>query len=110
MNGCVCLWIPPSSAYARIFIIIYLFWAAVGLPCCTQACSSCSQQGLTLCGGAEVSHRSGFVLWSTGSRYTGLVAPRRVVSYRTRDQTCVCSVGRHLLSPCTTREILKHIF
>ena len=25
MNGCVCLWIPPSSAYARIFIMIIYF-------------------------------------------------------------------------------------
>ena len=39
---------------------IYLFLAALGLRCCTQAFSSCGQVGATLCCGVRASHCSGF--------------------------------------------------
>ena len=54
-------------------------------------------------------------LWLMGSRaqaqqlwLTGLVAPRHVVSPRTRAPTGVPCIGRRILNHCTTREALIH--
>ena len=37
-----------SKVYSLVCLFIYLFMAALGLRCCTQAFSSCSEQGLLL--------------------------------------------------------------
>ena len=34
-----------GSFFFNIYSLIYLFWAALGLRCCTQAFSSCSEGG-----------------------------------------------------------------
>lgn len=43
-----CLWVVVGCLFrAEVFIIIiYLFWAALGLHCCTRAFSSCGKWGL----------------------------------------------------------------
>ena len=48
------------------------------------------------------------LLWSTTSKrvgFTGLVAPRRVGSSRTRAQIRVLCIGRQILNHCATREV-----
>ena len=50
----------------NLFIYLYIFLAALGLPCCTQAFSSCGEQGLLFVAGfvvgfvAQASHCGGF--------------------------------------------------
>ena len=44
----------------QIKLLIYIFLAALGLSCCTQAFSSCEEQGLLSSCGAQVSHCGGF--------------------------------------------------
>ena len=48
-----------SSFLQFIYLCINLFWAVLGLPCCTQAFSGCGERGL-LCCHAWASHCSGF--------------------------------------------------
>ena len=50
---------------------IYLFIAAMGLHCCTQAFSSCSEGGSSSLGCAGFSLQWVLLLWSTGSRAAG---------------------------------------
>ena len=45
------------------------------------------------------------LLWNTGSRHSGLVAPWHVESSQTRDRTCVLCIGRWILIHCTTKEV-----
>ena len=47
----ILLWLQraPSIwtlAFVEFFLFIYLFWAVLGLCCCTRAFSSCGEQGL----------------------------------------------------------------
>ena len=37
---------PTNSIFLKKIILFYLFLAALGLPCCAQASSSCGEQGL----------------------------------------------------------------
>ena len=75
--------------------------AAVGLPCCAWAFSSCNT-GFSA---------GGLLLFqSKGSRaqqllHVGLVALRHVESSQTRGQTRVPSIGRQILNHWTTREV-----
>ena len=44
-------WLPentkrPQEIFLNLFILIYLFLAAMGLHCCAQVLSSCSERGL----------------------------------------------------------------
>ena len=41
---------------------------------------------------------------------TWAVAPGHVASSHTRDQTCVPSIDRQILIPCTAREVLRFHF
>ena len=36
----------PFFIFLKIYLFIYLFLAALGLRCCTWACSSCGEPGL----------------------------------------------------------------
>ena len=107
-----------------INLFICLFLAALGLRCCAQAFSSCSEQGLLFvvvhrlliavaslvaehglqaCGLQQLQHAVSVLvacgLSSCGSQaqqlwHTGLFAPRHVGSSRIRDQTRVPCIGR----------------
>ena len=67
-----CLHIPKNVLKIRVgfffyyycsflfLLFMYLFLAALGLHCCTQAFSSCGKQGATLCCGKGASLCSGF--------------------------------------------------
>ena len=90
----------------KFIYFIYLFLAALGLCCCTQAFSGCGEQGLLfivvhgllllrITGSRHTDFSSygtrGQQLWLTGSRaqaqqlwHTGLVAPQHVGSPWTR--------------------------
>ena len=48
------------------------------------------------------------LLWNTGSRHTGLVAPWHVESSQTWHRTCVPCIGRQIPIHCSTREVLAH--
>ena len=45
------------------------------------------------------------MLQSTGSRHMGLVVPRHMGSFQTRDQTHVLCIGRQILNHWTIREV-----
>ena len=79
--------------------------AALGLCCCVWAFSSCSERGLLL----VVVHEL-LLLWSTGSRRAGLVAPWHVGSSRTRAQTRGPCTGRWIPNHCATREAPLVVF
>ena len=98
-------------------LINYLFLAALGLHCCTQAFSSCGERGLlfVVVLGLLIVVASLFVehrlqtsrlqqLWCTG-----LVAPRQVGSSQTRARTHVPCIGRQILNHCATRETLEFL-
>ena len=56
---------------------IYLFLAALGLRCCTQAFSSCGEQGLLFVAARGLHHRGGFSCcgaWALGARVSVVVA------------------------------------
>ena len=89
-----------DSATPAGWFLILLFLAALGLPCCVQAFSSCGKQGLFFIVVHELLIRWFLLLWSTGSRcmgfiscgmwaqelwHMGLVAPRHVESSQIRD-------------------------
>ena len=108
----------------NLFIFIYLFLAALGLCCCVQVFSSCSERGLLfiavrrlLIAVASLVAEHGLQacrlqqLWLAGCRAqaqqlwrTGLIALRHVRSSWTRARTCVPCIGRQILNHCTTRE------
>ena len=83
------------------------FLAALGLHYYVQAFSSCSEWGLLF-----LLHGMGCSLWwllllqSTGSRHMGLVVPRHMGSFQTRDQTHVLCIGRQILNHWTPTEVL----
>ena len=90
----------------------YLFVAALGLCCCTQAFSSCSMQGLLSAVVCRLTAGWFLLLQSTGSRaqdqslwHTGSIAPRHVRSSQTRGRTRVPCIGRRILNHWTTREV-----
>ena len=57
--------------FINLFILFYLFLAALGLCCCTRAFSSCGERGLLFVVVRGFSLRWLLLLWSTGSRHTG---------------------------------------
>ena len=80
----------------------------LGLRCCRQVFSSCSEQGAIL-----FSLRWFLLLWNTDSRaraqflwHMGLDALRHEGSSQTRDQTPLSCIGRWVLNHWTTREVL----
>ena len=71
------LWRLLCVFLLHIYILfIYLFLAALSLHCCTQAFSSCSERGLTLCCSVWASHCGGFSCgaWALGTRASVVVA------------------------------------
>ena len=92
------------------FLCIHLFVVAL-------ASSSCSEQGATLCYGAQTSDCNGFSCCAAPALDTqssavaacrpsscSLVAPRHVESSWTNDRTHVHCIGRQILIHCTTKE------
>ena len=87
--------------------------AALGLPCCVQAFSSCSEYGLLSGYSAQASYCGSFSrrraqpLGPVGSVVVAhwLSFPWHVKSSRTREQTCVPCTGRWVLNHWTTREV-----
>ena len=89
----------------------HVFLAAPGVCSCAWPCSSCSERGLLLRVGLGLLVAvASLLLQNTGSRRTGLVAPRHVESSWTRDQTPVPCIGRWILYHWTTREVLHFNF
>ena len=90
--------------FYKFIYFIYLFLAALGLHCCTQAFSGCCERGLLRCG-AWASHCSGFSCCRARALAhglqqlcrVGLVAQQHVGSSHTRDQTHVPCIGRRIL-------------
>ena len=90
-----------TTIFFILFYFIYLFLAALGLHCCTQAFSSCGERRLlvavrrlllavaSLVAEHELQARGLQQLW-----HTGLVAPQHVGSSWTRDRNCVPCIGR----------------
>ena len=52
------------------FLFFFNFIFVLSLCCYVRAFSSCDEQGLLSSCGVWACHRSGFSLWSTGSRHT----------------------------------------
>ena len=116
--------------FFKINLFTYLYMAALGLGCCMQASSSCSERGLLLVSvhgllivvaslvaehGLQV--RGLQQLWLVGSRAqaqqlwrTGLVALQHVGSSRPRGRTRVPCIGRWILNHCATREVQPQCF
>ena len=120
--------------YFFFFSFFNLFWAALGLRCCTPAFSSCSEWGLVFAAVrglptavASLAAEHGLQarrlqqLWHAGvivvahglqSAGSAVVAhrpsrsSRHVGSSRTRARTRVPCIGRRILNHCTTREVL----
>ena len=129
---CILLFIQFNVFFINVFIylLIYLFLAALGLYCCPRAFSSCGEQGLlfvAVCGlliavaSLVAEHRLQACrlqeLWLVGSRaqaqqlwFMGLVAPWHVGSSQTRAQTRVSCIGRRILNHCATREVQFNVF
>ena len=123
-----CYIIPPQNLVfwfsLKYIYFIYLFLAALSLPCCERAFSSCGERGLlfvvvrgllievaSLVAEHGLQARGLQQLWHAGSRaqaqqlwHTGLVALQHVGSSRTRARTRVPCIGRQILNYCTTRE------
>ena len=100
--------VPSSLSHSPSFFlkkIIYLFiyfrlrWVFVATCGLSLVASSGSYSSLR-CVGLSLPW---LLSWSTGSRCSGLVAPRHVGSSRTRAQTRVPCIGRRFLNLCTTR-------
>ena len=98
-----------------IYLLIYLFLAALGLRFCARAFSSCGKWGplliavrgpLTIVASLVAEHRlpdaQAQQLW-----LTGLVAPWHVGSSQTRAGTRVPCISRQTLNHCATREAPK---
>ena len=90
-----------------VLLVIHLFLAAQGLPCCMWAFSSCNKQELLCCGlwalglRASVAVRTGLVasareLWGEGPVVVAhrLSCPVRVGSSQIRSPTRIPCVGR----------------
>ena len=85
------------------FFFYFLFLVVLSLRCCTQAFSSCGEQGLLLFWSMG-SRCVGFSSWGSWalqcglSRHMDLVAPWHVGSSQTRDRTHVPCIGRQILN------------
>ena len=89
----------------KCWLFIYLFPAALGVCCCTQAFSS----GHSWLWCEVFSLRWLLLLQSMGSRCVGLVASQYVESSHTRNQTRVPCIGRPIPKHWTTREVLTRL-
>ena len=99
------------------FIYFWSIWVFIAAWDFLYSCTLCDVQAPHCRGfscGAQTLGRTGFS--SCGSRAldhglssTGLVAPQRVGSFQTGDQTCVPCIGRRILYHSATREVLKKI-
>ena len=96
----------------NFFLNFYLFLSVLGLPCHACLLSSCPEQGLLSCCGAQALGAQASVavtrrLQSPGSVAVvhRLVAQRHVGSSQTRDQIHVPCTGRKILNPWATKEV-----
>ena len=101
-----------SLSLRFFFIFVYLFLSVLGLPCHACLLSSCPEQGLLSCCGAQALGAQASVavthwLQSPGSVAVvhWLVAQRHVGSSQTRDQIHVPCTGRQILNPWATKEV-----
>ena len=85
-----------------LFIYFWLCWVFVAARGLSLVVASGGYSSLQCAG---FSLRWLLLLWSTGSRHTGLVAPRHVGSSWTRARTRVPCIGRGILNHCATREV-----
>ena len=86
--------------------------AVLGLHCCTQAFSSCGEQGILLIAACRLLILVAFLFLEHGPQSEGsaacrtvLVASGHVGSSWARDQICVPCTGRRILYHWTTREV-----
>ena len=115
-NECFCLVLQACFQFITTFnfflIFVYLFLSVLGLPCHAWLLSSCLEQGLLSCCGAQALGAQASVavtrrLQSPGSVAVvhQLVAQRHVGSSQTRDQIHVPCTGRQILNPWDTKEV-----
>ena len=104
----------PDSSFFTIYSFVYLFLAALGLPCCTQAFSSCSEEGHSLVAVLRLLIALPFLVVKQGSRLTGLSSHSAQVSLpcsmrdpssQARNRTCVPYISRRVLMHWVTREV-----
>ena len=84
--------------------------AALGFHCCVWALSSCGKWELLFVVVQSFSLQWFLLLWSTGSRYMGLVAPQHVESSQARDWTHFLCIGRRIPILWTPRDVLIYYF
>ena len=80
-----------------LFIYFWLHWVFVAARRLSLVVASGGYSSLP-CAGFSLQWL--ILLWSTGSRHAGLVAPRHVGSSRTRARTRVPCLGRRILNHC----------
>ena len=115
-------WALKNQCFLKKNTSIYLFLAMLGLHCCESLSLIVVIGGYSL--GRQVSHCSGFLLRSTGSRahglpllwfpgsraqaqwlwHMGLVALQHMGSFWARDGTFVSCIGRWIIYHWDTRE------
>ena len=98
-------WLILGGFFGKFIYFIYLFLAVLRLCCRAPTFSSYGERGYSSLCCTGFSLQRLLLLWSTGSRHEGLVAPWHVGSSRTRDWTRVPCIGRRILKRCTTREV-----
>ena len=99
--------------YVLMYVFMYVCMSVLGLHCCTQAFSSCSERGLlfvAVCGlliaVASLVVEHGLQVHGLQQLWrTGLVALWHVGSSQTRAQTRIPCIGRRILNHCATREV-----
>ena len=108
-------WLSP--ALLRVFFFsflkkIYLFMAVLGLRCCTQAFSRCSEWGLLFVAVRRLLTAVASLLPSTSSRHLGFISCvlRHVESSWTRGQIHAPCIGRQILYHWATREAFLCVF
>ena len=90
----------PFLVFVLIYLI-YLFLTVLGLCCCSQAFSSCHEQGLLSSCGALASSLWGFSCGAQAPGSQGLVALKHVGFSQTKDQTRVSCIVRRILNHWT---------
>ena len=90
---------PETSFFSRFTSLFILFLAVLGLCCCVQAFSSCSEEATICCRARALN--TWVSVWLIGS----VVAWRHVGSFWIRDQTHVLCIGKQFPNHWTTREV-----
>ena len=109
-------WEPVFFFFLK-YLFIYYFWLHwLGLCCCSQTFSSCSEQGLLSRCCVWASRYGGFsccgaqAIECKGPVFVEHRLNQHVASSRMRDWTRVPCTGRWILNYWSTREVLKPTF